>query len=64
MNSNNSIKHTKQCNHRILTYLGIQQTTFMTKFIYLCNCQICNSTIAIEEEFITDKTGAPFINSK
>jgi len=51
-----------QCNHKIVYFLGIQETLVINEFLYLCTCVHCGSTIAISEKFITDTTGHAFYN--
>ena len=51
------------CKHEYLIYYGRQQTSVMNKFIYLCLCLKCHSTVALPKEFILDFTGSPFKNN-
>ena len=53
----------QKCQHKIVYYLGIQHTFVKNKFLYLCTCIHCGSTIAIPKKFISDTTGHAFYNS-
>lgn len=51
-----------KCKHEYLIYTGRQETSVFNKFVYLCTCIECNSTIVLPKELITDFSGTPFLN--
>ncbi|MBA7523123.1 hypothetical protein ES705_15246 [subsurface metagenome] len=48
--------------HKIVYYLGPQETHIEDLFLCLCTCVHCGSTIAIPDRFVLDTTGRPFYN--
>lgn len=43
------------CRHRIIKYVGVQETPQKYKNLYLFNCVKCNSTISLEGFEVTPK---------
>lgn len=52
-----------KCKHESVMYFGRQQTSVMNKFIYLCLCVKCHSTVALPKELILDFSGKLFKNN-
>jgi len=38
------------CSHIFTTFLGIQQTNVMNKFLYLYNCDHCGTTLSFDKK--------------
>jgi len=44
------------CSHVNITFLGVQQTNVMNKFLYLYNCDYCGTTIPFKDKKINLKS--------
>ncbi len=46
---NLKIRQHQKCSHPKLIFIGMQETGIGGKFIPLFNCQICKTTVAVED---------------